>query len=402
MALVKVLVVHNQSGHLPSGEAAVACDEVAGLQARGVDVRLHSIVSDPIDSMSAARRAWTAANLMWSVGSMRSVGKIVDEYRPDIVHFHSIVPVLTPSVFYACRRRGVPVVQTLHNFRWLCVEGGLYRNGSFCDDCVQHNSLHGLYHRCARGSAPLSLLLTTLNAAYVKTGLLFRLVDAFIAISNFVKDTYVRKGFPEESIHVKYNGVSVRQPGVTQTSRSGVVFAGRLHGAKGTGHLKHLMAALPNVPFSVLGDGPDAGELRSFVEIRGLGNVSLRGTVGPAEVGAALDSAECAIVPSVCGEALSRVALEAMAAGAPVVGSRIGGLGEILEGNDGAVAVDPANAQEFVEAVSGIVGNEQRVRSMGAAGREFVAGHASADASVQRLIEIYEGVIARRAAGKGA
>ena len=398
---MKVLVVHDQNTELPSGEAIVAQEEVKSLRASGVDVRLHTVSGKPLEAMSHIEKGWTAANLLWSVPSARRIGRLVDEFRPDVVHFHSILPRLTPSAFWACQRRGVPVVQTLHNFRWLCIEGGLYRRGAYCDDCIQHTALSGLYHRCARESVPLSALLTFMNATYVRTGLLFRLVDGFVAVSNFVRDLYVRKGFPAERVHVKYNSVSVPEGVRVDGHRDGIAYAGRLHGAKGTAHLKRIMGALRDVTFNVMGDGPDAEGLRDFVEKLGLRKVAFLGRVAPEAVQAVFSSAECIVVPSVFGETLSRVALEAMSVGTPVVGSRIGGLGELLEGNAGAVAVDPANSEEFVTAIGGIIGNREKVATMGAAGREFVRQKASTDDSVKALVAIYEQVIARKGAGGG-
>ena len=403
---MRVLVVHNQTTGLPSGEAGVVRDEVAGLRALGHEIQLYEEKGEHVDKMSLPQKAWTAANLAWSFPSMRQMGGVIDEFKPDVAHFHSVLPQLTPSVFSACHRRGVPVVQTLHNFRWLCVEGGLYRRDSFCDDCITGSSLSGAYHRCARGSAPLSTLLTAMNAMYLRTGLLFRLVDAFVSVSNFVRDTYVSGGFPADKIHVKYNGVSVVGETPAAGERAGIIYVGRLSGAKGTRHLKHVMKALPQVPFKVVGEGPDVPGLRTFAQDNGLGEVEFLGRVEPERVYGLLAAAECALVPSVCGETFGRVALEAMSVGTPVVGSRIGGLAELLGGNEGAIAVDPESSEQFAEAVERIIGSTEVVALMGQKGREFVSQSRFSDSAANGLIPIYEKVIdewgARRKGSPGS
>jgi glycosyltransferase involved in cell wall biosynthesis len=396
---MKVLVVHNQGPPgLPSGETTVAREEAEGLRAKGHDVRLELVSSGSIDAMGKAALTRAALNVAWSWPAARRLGRVLDGFKPDVVHFHAVLPGLSPSAFYACKRRGIPVVQTLHNFRWLCVEGGLFRRGAYCDDCITHNALSGAYHRCARGSAPLSALLTLMNAVYLRTGLLFRLVDDFVAVSEFVRGTYVKKGFPEDRVHLKYNGLRVPDLPSKAPARSGIAYVGRLTEAKGMAHLKHMMGAMPATPFAIVGDGPYMQDLREHAAATGA-NVDFKGQVDAAGAYDTLAAAECAVVPSVCGESFGRVALEAMAVGTPVVGSRVGGLAELLEGNGGAVPVDPADPEAFVTAVNGIIGNKRKVAAMGRAGREFLDRGDYAGDFVSGLITIYEAAIDRKRSG---
>ena len=391
---MRVLVVHNQ-GQLPSGETSVVHEEVEALRARGVDVHLHLVSNPRFDTASVMDKARIAASLPWSIPAMRRIGRLVDEFRPDVAHFHSVLPRLTPSVFAACHRRGVPVVQTLHNFRWLCVEGSLFRDGAYCDDCIHRNELHGAYHRCARGSLAASTLLTLLNAFYLRTGLLLRLVDGFIAVSEFVRRTYVRKGFPADRVYVKGNAVRLPANLPSPPDRKGIVYVGRLNPGKGTEHLKRIIGTLKDVPFVVVGDGPDLEHLRRFAADSGAEQVRFLSRVDGHRALEALSAAECAVVPSVCGESFGRVALEAMAVGTPVVASRIGGLAELLADNAGAVAVDPTRSEEFIAAINGIIGSRETVAAMGAAGRAFVADGGFGESPADALLAIYDRVVAR-------
>jgi glycosyltransferase involved in cell wall biosynthesis len=393
---LKVLIVHNQQAGLPSGERLVAEDDMAHLQAAGVDVRLHLVESSPPQQMTAMQKGRTALNLVWSFPAMRNLGRVLDEYEPDVVHFHSILPELTPSAFAACHKRKIAVVQTLHNFRWLCVEGGLYRNEEFCDACIGGGSWRGVRFRCARGSLSLSGLLAISNLAQVGTRELFKRVDTFIAVSKFVRDTYVRGGFPGAKIALRYNAIS-KPARVQGARRQGIVFVGRLTPAKGTRHLKRLMQALPEVRMTIVGTGPEENDLKAFAEAHGLANVVFVGRVDQRGVYEQIAGAECVVIPSVSGETFGRVAIEAMAMATPLVVSNIGGLGEVVEGNPGAVGVDPTDSQAFVVAVRGIVGSAQRVEEMGQAGRAFADEHWFMGDPARELVAIYEETIRSKA-----
>ncbi len=229
------------------------------------------------------RRRLREANVFWSGPAYRQVRALIRQHRPEIVHAHSVLPDLTVSVFSACQSLGVPVVQTLHNYRWLCVEGGLFYQQAFCDACLTRSAWQGMLRRCSRNSLAVSSAMTLNNLLFVKSGKLLRLVDRFIAVSRFVQAMYSRGGFPPEKITVKYNGVTVDEtlpstPAVPASPPS-VAFIGRLDVAKGTELLSQLIPRLPEVDFKLVGVGPDESRLRS--KLSRLAHVEFLGACRP-------------------------------------------------------------------------------------------------------------------------
>ena len=116
-----------------------------------------------------------------------------------MIHFHTISPYLSISVLAAAKKYHIPVVQTLHNMRWLCVEGGFFRDGKYCDECVQSFGFRGVIKGCSRGKFA-SLLLFIVNIFSRYTKFLFMSVDKFVAVSDYVRDHHVISGFPCEKI----------------------------------------------------------------------------------------------------------------------------------------------------------------------------------------------------------
>ena len=92
------------------------------------------------------------ARTIWNSSTYREITALIREHHPDVIHCHNTFPLISPSVYWAAARQGVPVVQTLHNYRLVCINPYLYRNGRICEDCLGRSPLRGVIHRCYRGS----------------------------------------------------------------------------------------------------------------------------------------------------------------------------------------------------------------------------------------------------------
>ncbi|MDA2910956.1 glycosyltransferase family 4 protein [Nitrospiraceae bacterium AH_259_D15_M11_P09] len=392
---MRVLIVHG-SGDRTSGEYGVALEEAEALKTSGVSVHLHVGTGGGTLEGRGLPMVLKGARRLLSTESYRTMVFLVKDFRPDIVHFHGLLPGISPLALVACRKLRVPTVQTLHNFRWVCVEGGLFRQGSYCEDCISGGPTNGVRHRCAKGSYAASLGLTLTNQLLVRTRLLFRLVDRFIAVSNFVRDKYVQAGFPLEKIIVKPNPIDLpEEAGLEECEREGVLFVGRLSPGKGTAMLERLMSQLDGAAsLTIIGDGPDRTLLRKVCECQRLRNVTFKGVQDKDQVRQAMYATACVVVPSQCGEASPRVAAEAMASKAPVVGSDVGGLAEIIKASGGGFCVAPRDVGEWLRAVKSIVDSPGMTRQLGEAGRRHVERHCSAADSARRLREIYTQVLA--------
>lgn len=397
---MKVLVIHNAGqSNLPSGELTVVNAEVGELVKRGIEVNCHFEYNDKIINSSAVKAA-AGLNIFWSYDSYRTTQLLIEKHQPDVVHYHSVLPLLTASTFYACRSKGVPVVQTLHNYRWFCVEGGLYRDKAYCQDCLDRGSHRGVIERCSRNSLGISSLLTLNNEIYVRRKKLFELVDTFIAVSHFLRDKHLQAGFPAEQVVVKYNGIdasSLSKKVVPGDQRRGITFVGRLTPAKGTAMLVEIMSRMRDVPINIVGSGPELAELNSICEANRFGHVNLLGRKNPAEALDLMATSACVVVPSVFAETFGLVAAEAMACGTPVVASNAGALEEIVGSSGGGLTVSPEQGAEgFVKAIDGIITSADKIQEMGARGRNFVERNLTLESSVEKLIGIYEEVIAKR------
>jgi glycosyltransferase involved in cell wall biosynthesis len=327
---MRVLVAHNRyrSG-LPSGENSAVQAEIGVLRAAGVDVLAYLPDSDGIPDLSPVRRLGVAIGPVANPGGVRDLIRLIAEFRPDVLHLHNVYPLVSPWAIRAARARGVPVVQTVHNYRHSCVAGSRYRDGAPCDDCVGRRfALPAIRHACYRGSRPQSAAMVLGGAVHRGTWLA---VDRFLALTPFLRQELLGLGVPAHRIVLRPN--SVPDPGPPSPLGRNVVIAGRLDETKGV----HLLlrawsraAAPTGTRLRIVGDGP----LRESVHhlARGRPDVDLVGPLDPAGVDRELRAATLVAIPSLWYEGQPLVYVEALAHGRPVLATDVGslaGLGEL-------------------------------------------------------------------------
>ena len=230
----------------------VVANEAKILLDHGHDVRMWSLRNAEIAGVSS--RIVTAFRAPYSMKTRKQVRAVVDDFAPDLVHVHNFFPLLTPSVYDACREAAVPVVQTLHNYRTICAGALLLRDGRPCEDCIGGSPYQGALHGCYRGSRPGSLAVARMIARHRRQGTWQTKVDRFIALTEFAKAKFGEAGFPKDKIAVKPNFVEDVKADASDMPRSGALFVGRLSPEKGISTLLRAWSSL-EIPLRIAGDG---------------------------------------------------------------------------------------------------------------------------------------------------
>ncbi len=377
---LRVLVAHNYYQHA-GGEDAVVANEMELLSKRGHDVTLHSVDNHAIADFTDKLR--TFRDVAYSKSARSAFSEKIAQVRPDIVHVHNFFPLLTTSIYDACRDHRVPVVQTLHNFRITCAGALLLRDGKLCEKCVDGSPYWGVAHRCYRGSLPGSLALARMIEANRSRGVWRNKVDAFIALSQSAKVRYGRAGVPLEKILVKPNFAP--DPGPSSSSpRHGALYVGRLSPEKGVRELIKAWHAVA-YPLTIAGDGPLGDELRSAAP----DNVTFLGRITPEDVRVRMQESALLVSPSNCLEAFPVALAEAFAAGLPAIVSDIGSPPEIVEHGKTGLHVPVGDTQSLASAVNDLVTDPVRLKSFGKAARETYLERYTPDANYARLMDIY-------------
>lgn len=330
---MKILIVHNyyqQAG----GEDVVFAAETQMLQNNGHTVITYTQHNDAVGQMHPLK---VAAGTIWSRTAYRQVRDIIQQQQPDIAHFHNTFMRISPSVYYACKREGVPVVQTLHNYRLLCPAATFYRDGKICEACLHSPAyLPAVQHGCYRQSRTASGVVAAMLNIHDIMRTWHQTVSRYIALSQFARDKFISAGFPADKIAVKPNFL-LDDPTTGAHDGDYFLFVGRLTEEKGIRTLLNAWEALPDVPLIIAGDGPLLPEIQQRLAQRNMPCVQLTGKLPRQDVLSLMQRAQALIFPSEWYEGMPITILEAFACGTPVITSRLGVQGELVQ--DGVTGI---------------------------------------------------------------
>jgi glycosyltransferase involved in cell wall biosynthesis len=399
---MRVLVVHNRyRTSAPSGEDVAVRNERQMLAANGVEVAAFDRCNDDIDDSTVMAQAAAAVNTIWSQRSRTELRAEIRRVRPDVVHVHNTFSMLSPSVYGACKAEGVPVVQTLHNFRLFCPGALFLRDGKPCEDCVSRSLIQSMRHRCYRGSFAASATLASMLSIHRLFGTYDDGIDCFIALTEFAREKFRTAGLASEKLVVKPNFLPA-PPTAGGGGGGYALFVGRLLDGKGTQTLLSAWTHLPNVPLKIVGDGALRHGLQATARRNNL-NVEFLGMQDRATVLRLVAKAEMLVVPSEWYEGFPMVIAEAFACGTPVLASRIGSLAELVEDGVCGKQFTAGNSRELADSVLLMLSDPVQLSRMRGNARAYFEANLTERQNFDQLVQIYQNaILARRVAARRA
>ncbi len=380
---LKILQLYNQYRSLFNGEEIVVFDTVDLLESHGHDVELLMRTSRGIEG-SFRNKACAFFSGIYNRAAKREMVKRLAADPVDVVHAHNLYPLFSPSVLAACKQLKTPVLMSLHNQNLTCPTADHLRDGKICELCTTTGrEIHCVLNNC-RGNLIESVGYSLRIAVARRKRLFHDNVTLFIALTEFAKRRLVANGFRESQIRVLPNTVpDVGSP--TDASQGQYIgFAGRLSPEKGIDSLLQA-AAQVETPIALAGSGPMDDEVAANAS----SNVILRGRLDGDQMNDFYRNARSLVLPSTCFEMCPLVILEAMSHGLPVIASRIGGLGELVDDGLTGLLFEPGNASDLASKCDLLWRDPQLCRKMGLAGRDKATRVYSTDAYLTRLTGLY-------------
>jgi len=384
---MRIVVAHNAYLHR-GGEDMVVGAEIALLRAHGHEVVEYRRDNSEITAMS---KPGLLANTLWSRRTMDEMDRLIAGFCPDLIHAHNTFPLISPSLYWAAERAGVPVVQTLHNFRLMCLNALFLREGKVCEDCVGRVPWRGVARKCYRASTAQSTVLTGMLALHRGLGTYRNKVARYIALNDFCRRKFIEGGLPAGRIVLKPNFADLPMP--QMTPRQGLLFVGRLSLEKGVETLARAGSLLPAPQLRVAGGGPEAQLLEGLAGVTRLGKLTGAGVLKEMSRAVAL------VLPSICYENFPRTIVEAFACGLPVIASRIGALASLVRDGETGILFEPGNPRDLAEKMAWTLAHPQQMMEMGAKARAQYEAEFSAEINYRLLMDIYAGVLAERELG---
>jgi glycosyltransferase involved in cell wall biosynthesis len=399
---MRVLIVHNRyRSTAPSGESRVVDQESEALTSLGHEVEHFERHSDDIEGWSSLQKATLPARVIWNPSTRRALAGVLRRFTPDVAHVHNTFPLLSPSVLYACRDEGVPVVATLHNYKLLCASGDFFRDGAVCHDCAGGVPVSALVHRCYRGSALATV--PAVVAARAHRQAWRDLVAAYVLISASLRRLLGGMDLDPERVFVKPNLVpddgSIGRLVAGQPRERQVAYLGRLDRAKGVPLLlsawdRYRAAAGDGaLRLVIAGGGPLEGEVARWAAERP--SVELAGHLGKQECFDVIARSRAVLLPSQWEETFGLVVVEAMAAGVAPIAAAHGSFPELItDGVDGALfpAGDPDALAKVIQDVDT---NRERFDAYGRQARTTYEQRHDPRRNIDQLLDIYRFAMAR-------
>jgi glycosyltransferase involved in cell wall biosynthesis len=386
---MKIVLVHN-SYRQAGGEDTVFEQEKRLLERAGHNVITYCRSNHEIGGLSILGQVSLAKRCVWASDTQREFSQLLAREKPDLVHVHNTLVMISPSVYSACRDQGVPVVQTLHNFRLICPAATFYRDGKICEECAEHSLWRGIYHGCYRDSRPATATVALMLAYHRRLGTWNEFVDCYIALTEFSRNKFIAAGLPANKIVVKPNFLDP-DPGEREQPGKYALFVGRLCPEKGISTLLQAWEQLPErCALHVVGDGPERESLETQARQRHLAAVTFRGQLPHEETIAEVKGAQFLILPSMLYEGFPMSIAEAFACGTPVICSRLGGMEEIVDDHRTGLHFTAGNAADLAQKLQWALSHRGELSEMGRAARREYETRYTPHGNYSLMMKIYE------------
>lgn len=364
---MKILLVHNDYAKY-SGEEAVVDKMGVMLREMGHEVAEFRLSTAGLrESLSGKMRGFVAG--IWSPQGVRGLRRALREHRPDVVNVHNLYPFISPAALRECRKAGVKVVMTIHNFRLICPTGLFMRDGRPCEYCLERGNEWGCVRFNCEESWLKSVGYAARNAVARRGGYFRECVDRFACITEFQRTKLIAAGFDASKVVVIPNSMDLPSDGsmvdgTTVADGGYVAYSGRISREKGVDMIIEAARRLPHVPFRL------AGAVRDPELVADLpANVQLMGYMTGEAFEEFYRGARFCVMASRCYEGFPMAILEAARFARMMVAPDHGGFTEIVGRGAAAIGVlTPPNEQApLTAAIAALWEDPARCRALGAA-----------------------------------
>jgi glycosyltransferase involved in cell wall biosynthesis len=389
--LMRILFVHDFYRNF-AGEDSVAVRERALLERYGESVLFYGKDNNETNTYNLLQKARFFPRTIFSGKTRTEVKNMVRKFRPDVAYIHNIFPLISPSLYHTLREESVPSVQNVGDFRWFCPSGVFYRDNHICEECKKGAYWNAVYHRCFRESYVLSGLYAASIGVNRKLKVLDK-IDGMICMTRFSREKLAEVGVKPERLFIKPNFIDPSDIAPSIGTGRYALFLGRLSKEKGLWTMVRAFEEVKELQLRIVGTGPLEEDLRRYIAERNLTNISLDGFLQGSEKVEIVRNGLFTIFPSEWYENFPIVILESFAAGKPIIASRLGSIGLIVEDRKGGLHFEPGNERDLAEKIRWLASNPQQIEKMGTYNRRLVETVYGPEENYNTLTSIFKKVI---------
>jgi glycosyltransferase involved in cell wall biosynthesis len=330
--------------------------------------------------------------MVYSWEARKKFAALLDDVQPDVVHAHSIHHQISPSILAEARKRGIPVVQTLHDYKLVCPAYVFpFRDGAVCTDCRRGRWFHLIRHRAHKNSYLTTIAAVVESFIHSVTRIYERNVDRFIVPSIDMAKRLISFGVAADQINVIPHYIDLKKWQPAQEVGEGILFAGRLWPDRGLDHVLAVAKAFPETQVYVAGDGYERASFEAKIAMQGLTNVHMLGRLEGVQLQHLFQSVRLIYFPTMTLDTFGLTVLEAMASGKPVVTTKLGAMTELITNGENGFLYDPKHIEDAIESIRKLLSDEALARNFGKAARKK-AEEFSLERHYRSLVELYRDV----------
>jgi glycosyltransferase involved in cell wall biosynthesis len=329
---------------------------------------------------------------IYSVEAKKKLRLLLDENSIDIVQLNNINNYHTPSIIPVLKKRKIPVVWRILDYKLICPNNTFIQNDKVCEACYKHKYYNCILKKCKKNSLFASTLMAFESYFYYLLPF-YKHVDMFLFQSEFTRDMFVKYGFDIKKTHIIENPYNCENTQTKFEGRNYILYFGRISREKGIFTLINAMKSLPGIELKVIGDGPEFQYYTKYITENSISNVSLIGPKWDKELEPYIKDCEFVVIPSEWYEPSPYVALQSFSYGKPVIASNMGGLNDLVVPKMNGLLFNAGDKDNLSQTIAELMRDKSLIQKMGMNARSLLERKHSPERYYADTINIFSGLI---------
>lgn len=341
---------------------------------------------DEIDMNTGSK--FEALNVIYSKKNKALMEKALEEFKPDIVHINNFQRQLSASIIDAVKEKNIPLIMTAHDLNSICPASIMLYNGEVCEDCITKGYTSCIKKKCIKNSM-LKSVLGYIEKKYYDLHKMFCKIDCIISPSEFNKNQLLKGKLKCNDITVIHNFVNETEK-TDYTLGDCAFYFGRLSKEKGILNLIEAINNIPGARLIIAGDGPERENIQAYIKEHKLENrITLLGYLNQNDIRENIRKCRFVTVPSIWYENCPYSILETMEIGKPIIGSKIGGIPELIQDGINGFTYEHNDVTKLTNILMKLFGNDETVKQFSKNSKQIFIQNYSAEAYYNKLMTVY-------------
>lgn len=332
----------------------------------------------------------SARNILYSFEAKRKIGKLFEEFKPDIIHLNNFAHQISPSILDEIKKHNIPVVMTMHDYKMVCPCYSMLVKGHVCEKCRAGRYYNCILNKCTKNSFFNSFINAIEMYLHHRVLKIYDKIDLYISPSLFLRDKVKEMGLKGEVEYLS-NCVDCTQfESDSDFQEKSIVYVGRISHEKGIATLIKAVKKIKEIRLKIIGDGPLKAGLEKEVQDEHIQNISFFGYKTGSDLHDEIRKSMFLVIPSECYENNPRTVIEAFALGKPALGARIGGIPELVKDWETGLTYTSGDADDLQEKIRLMLEHEEKIKNMGRTARKYVEDNLGSNTYYVELMKLYE------------